>query len=85
MSAIKISKVVALTLMREAANLFSQGAGMSLDPDSLEEYSDAPAVIDRIPTEDSDMIYWANEILRFARVVHGLLSNAMINEVTDSE
>lgn len=83
MSAVKISKVVALTLMREAANLFNQGTGMSLDPDS--DMPDSPALIDRIPNEDSDMLYWANEILRFARVVHGLLSNAMINEVTDSE
>lgn len=79
MSDLRLSRTAAINLIRTAADLFRDGTGLPLDPE--QEPSDL-GLIDDIPM-DEDAYYWANELLRFARVVHGILSNALHNQPED--
>jgi hypothetical protein len=79
MSNIQISVTAAIRLMREAANLFNQGTGMYLDPDTDMPQQDA--LIDRINVnEDPDLMYWAHQLMNFARTIHGIIYNALEDE-----
>lgn len=79
MSDLRISRTAAINLIRTAAVLFRDGTGVPLDPD---QEGDGNGLIDDINI-DEDAFYWANELLRFARVVHGILSNALHNQPED--
>jgi len=70
-----ISRTAALALIKTASDLFIAGSGNSIDHENDE--NTAPGLIDEINPEQSELFYWANELLRFARLVHGLLSHSL--------
>lgn len=71
-----ISKTAALALIKTARELFLAGTGTHLDHDNDENLP--PGLIDDINPEQGELFYWANELLRFARVVHGILTHAIM-------
>lgn len=83
---VKISKTVAMQLLRTARTLFLEGTGADVDPNS--GYEDQPVgMIDEINPENTDLHYWANELLRFSRLVFALMQNGLLeaDESTDEE
>lgn len=79
MADIRISRTAAIALVRMAADLFRMGTGFPVDPDERDA-QDPNSVLDNIDPTDHDTMYWANEILRFARVVHGIIQAALITQ-----
>lgn len=81
---VKISKTVAMQLLRTARTLFLEGTGTDVDPNSALE--DRPVgMIDEINPENADLFYWANELLRFSRLVFALMQNGLLEADTDSD
>lgn len=75
---INISARVAFDLVAKAATLFYQGTGVVLAPiDELEHSNEG--FIDQME-ENSEMRYWANQLLFFARTVHGIMHQGLLNE-----
>lgn len=85
MSDIRITKMVAISLMKTAAELFAAGAGSPLDINENEDAIQGDGLIDEINSENSELFYWANELLRFARTVHGILGNAIHSQDEGTE
>lgn len=85
MSDIRMTAKVAYDLVKQAASLFYDGTGIPLQP------SDELIVLDHNPTfledleEGSDIRYWANQLLFFARTVHGILETALIQDAESME
>jgi len=73
---VHISRTVALALIKTASELFLAGSGVHIDHEN-EEMIEQPGLIDEINPENSELFYWANELLRFSRLVHGLMSHAL--------
>lgn len=81
---ININPKVAFDLVKQAAYLFHQGTGVVLEPlDDLDHQTNG--FIDEIdPDPESDIRYWANQLLHFARTVHGILNNQLLtNELLE--
>lgn len=74
---IKISLQLAKTIIQQGNQLFNDGAGVTdlLDDDgSPQGVEELNGVIDQLPL-DSDVWYWANTLLGFARYVARMLQN----------
>jgi hypothetical protein len=78
MSAIRISAKVAYDLVKQSARLFYQGTGIVLAPMDETGHMER-GFIDEMP-EGSDMRYWANLLLHFARTVHGLFEYELLEQ-----
>lgn len=83
---ININPKVAYDLVKQAALLFHQGTGIVLEPmDELEHTQ--TGFLDEISDDpESDIRYWANQLLFFARTVHGIFSHGLLeNELLEDE
>lgn len=75
---ININPKVAFDLVKTAAQLFYQGTGVVLEPLDELEHSNTGFLDEIDPNPNSDIRYWANQLLFFARTVHGILNQAML-------
>jgi len=82
---VRISKTVAMQLLRTARTLFLHGTGVDVDHENDENLMPGPGLIDEINPEDYDLHYWANELLRFSRLVFALMQNGLLEAETDSD
>lgn len=80
---VRISKTVAMQLLRTARTLFLEGTGVNVDPHAPEDMNPV-GLIDEINPENTDLHYWANELLRFSRLVFALMQNGLL-EADDSD
>lgn len=83
---INISPKVAFDLVKQAALLFHQGTGIVLEP--TDELAHSPTgFIDEISdSPESDIRYWANQLLFFARTVHGIFNHALLeNDMLEND
>jgi hypothetical protein len=79
---VSITKKVAEEIVKAAATLFAQGAGLPISEEAAAEGGmfPEPGLIDDIHPEDHDLSYWANAILMFLRTVHGVIANAVAED-----
>lgn len=83
---INISPKVAYDLVKQAARLFHQGTGVVLSPIDELEHRNYGFIDELDPNPDSSIRYWANQLLFFARTVHGLLHQGLLeNELLENE
>ena len=75
---INISPRVAYDLVKQAAQLFHQGTGIVLEPMDEIQHSDTGFIDEIDPSPGSDIRYWANQLLFFARTVHGILNQQLL-------
>lgn len=78
---INISPKVAFDLAKQAVILFHQGTGIVLEPmDEMQHQNEG--FIDEL-SPNSDIRYWANQLLFFARTVHGIFNQALLEQELD--
>lgn len=75
---IRITTKVAFDLAKEAARLFHLGTGVVIEPLDGLAHEDHGFVDDL--DENSDIRYWANQLLFFARTVHGLFNSGLLEQ-----
>ena len=76
MSDIRVTAKVAFDLVKQAAELFYEGTGIPLQPMDVDAMD--AGFLDEIHPEGGDVRYWANQLLHFARTVHGILERALL-------
>lgn len=79
---VSITKQVAEHIVNAAATFFRQGGGMPISEEHAyeTEWDAERGLVDDIHPEDYDLQYWANNILMFLRMVHGILANAIAED-----
>lgn len=84
MSSINLTKKIAMELVKQARLLIEEGTGNRFDPDSWND-PDTPGLIDEINPEQSELLYWANQLIFFARTVHGILMNTLQEDAENTQ
>lgn len=81
---IRITKKVAAWLLGLSMRLIAQGTGKDYDPIDPDASfsSDSPGIIDEIPSTETDLYYWANALLIFAKAVAGILARQLTEDGT---
>lgn len=81
MSDISIPARAARELVRRAAYLYHQGTGVPIYPLGDEFVQQDTGFVDEIGNEQGldGAFYWANMLLHFARTIHGMFQNELIN------
>lgn len=74
---IRMTSKVAFDLVKQAAVLFHQGAGIVLEPLGDEYAHQDIGLVDEL---EGDARHWAHLILHFTRTVHGILNMALLEE-----
>lgn len=76
MSDIKITAKAGYDIVKMAATLFFQGTGIPLQP--MDDEPTDVGFVDNLGDPESDMRFWANQLMFFARTVHGIMERALL-------
>lgn len=81
MSDIKITAKAGYDIVKMAATLFFQGTGIPLQP--MDDEPRELGFVDDVGDPESDMRFWANQLMFFARTVHGIMERALLEAEDD--
>jgi predicted SPOUT superfamily RNA methylase MTH1 len=75
---VSITTKVAYELVKEAADLFYRGTGVVIEPMEGLSHMDRGYIDDL--EQDSSIRFWANQLLFFARTVHGIFNRQLLEQ-----